>query len=530
MSTAAPAATAADKGPVPKDWIVGLTENIKFDIVSGLIIFLIALPLCLAIAIASGAPPIAGVITGFIGGIVGSLLSGSHLTINGPAAGMIVVVLGVVSSLADNPADITTGFKYALAVGVVCGLIQVVLGFVGAGAMTNMFNLSVVHGMLAGIGCIVMGKQIHVALGVTVKGDMLTTYAAIPSSFMNMNTGAAVIGGLAILIMALWPKVPKLSKVIPAPLLVIFVAVPLAGAFNLSPDYLVKVPLNFMESFTLPDWSKVATGIFWKGVFVYVFVASLESLLTASAVDKLDPWKRRSNMNRELVGKGVANTLCGFIGGLPMIAEVVRSKANIMNNARTRWSNFFHGLFLLLAVALIPAVLNKIPLAALAGMLVFIGFNLAHPREFKHVAHIGKEEIFFMVVTVLGVVFVDLLWGVIGGMVLALVVNLMRGVPISRIFKAAISIDTKGDTITIKLQSAAGFNNFFSIRKALDQLPRGKKIVIDYSEAGFIDHTVRERLHDFEIEYADGTGSVTYTGMQHHKPSSSHPLGALVRA
>lgn len=530
MSTATPAATSPSAGPVPQDWIGGLKENVKFDIVSGFVIFLIALPLCLAIAIASGAPPIAGVITGFIGGIVGSLLSGSHLTINGPAAGMIVVVLGVVSSLADNPGDITTGFKYALAVGAVCGLIQIALGFIGAGAMTNMFNLSVVHGMLAGIGLIVMGKQIHVALGVTVKGNMFQTYAAIPSSFMNMNKSAAIIGGLAILIMALWPKVPKLSKLIPAPLLVIFVTVPLASAFNLSPEYLVKVPLDFLASFTSPDWSKVATGVFWKGVFVYVFVASLESLLTASAVDKLDPWKRRSNMNRELVGKGAANALCGFIGGLPMIAEVVRSKANIMNNARTRWSNFFHGLFLLLAVAMIPAVLNKIPLAALAGMLVFIGFNLAHPREFKHVAKIGKEEIFFMVATALGVVFIDLLWGVIGGMVLAVLVNVFRGVPIGSLIKATTNIETNGDTVTIHLQSAAGFNNFLSIRKLLDKLPKGKNIVIDYSGAGFVDHTVRERFHEFESEYGSTGGTVTYTGMSGHQPSSNHPLSALVRA
>jgi MFS superfamily sulfate permease-like transporter len=279
------AAAKPDVGPVPKDWFGGLKQNVRFDIVSGLIIFLIVLPLCLAIAIASGAPPIAGVITGFVGGIVGSMLSGSHLTNNGPAAGMIVVVFGVVAGLADNPADPATGFKYALAVGVVCGVRQIGMGLAGLGAMTNAFNLSVVHGVLAGIGCIVMGQKIHTALGVSVSGGVFQAVAAIPSSFMNMNPTAALIGGLAILIMALRPKVPKISKIIPAPLLVMFTAVPLAAMFELDPKYLVEVPLNFMDSFQLPDWSEVATGIFWKGVFIYVFVASLESLLAAAAVD-----------------------------------------------------------------------------------------------------------------------------------------------------------------------------------------------------------------------------------------------------
>ena len=526
---------------VPKDWFPGLLENARFDLISGFVIFLIALPLCLGISIASGAPPVAGVLTAIIGGTLGAVLSGSHLTINGPAAGMIVVVFGVIMSLADVPGDPTTGFKYALAVGVVCGLIQIALGLLGAGAMTNMFNLSVVHGMLAGIGLIVLGKQLHVTLGSSAaKLNMFQTYGQIPEALGRAMSDpvlqkVAFIGAIAIVMMGIWPLLGKfsallgkLAKLLPAPLAIMLVAIPLAQYFQLENKYLVQVPLNFMDSIVFPDWSKVATGIFWKGVLIYVFVASLESLLTASAIDKKDPWKRQSNMNRELIGKGSANAVVSLIGGLPMIAEVVRSSANIMNGGRTRWANIFHGIFLLLAVALIPAYLNMIPLAALAGMLVVIGYRLAHPREFLHAAHIGKEELLFMVATTLGVVFIDLLWGVIGGMVLAAIVTIARGIPLRNAVSASTEIDDRGDEVVVHLQSALGFTNFLGLRKKLDKLPLGKRVVFDFSRAGFIDHTVRERLHDFQGEYvAKGGGSVTMRGLERHRPTSSHELSAL---
>lgn len=544
MSTEKAATASAPMGAVPLDGIPGLMQNMKFDLLAGFVIFLIALPLCLGISIASGAPPVAGVLTAIVGGTLGALLSGSHLTINGPAAGMIVVIFTVVMSLADVPGDASTGFKYALAVGVVCGLIQIVLGLVGAGAMTNMFNLSVVHGMLAGIGLIVLGKQVHVALGSSAaKLTMVQTYAQIPTALGKMMSDpmlqkVALIGLLAVFIMAIWPMMGKIApalgkiaKILPAPLVIMLITVPLAASFGLEKKYLVNVPLNFSDSFMLPDWSKIGTGIFWKGVLVYVFVASLESLLTASAVDKLDPWKRQSNMNRELVGKGTANALASMIGGLVMIAEVVRSSANIMNGARTRWANVFHGTFLLLAVALIPAVLNMIPLAALAGMLVVIGFRLAHPKEFAHVAHIGKEELFFMVATTLGVVFIDLLWGVIGGMVLAMVVNLIRGVPIANLFSAKTSIETRGEAIVVSLQGAHGFNNYLGTRKKLEKLPLGKSVTIDFGKATFVDHTVRDRLNDFKNEYASksgGKGGVTLQNIDHLQASSHHQFAALV--
>lgn len=530
MSDRAAAATA-DVGPVPKDWIAGLKENFKFDILSGFILFLIALPLSLGIAIASGFPPIAGLITAAIGGLLGSLISGSHITINGPAAGLIVIVYGAVMALGLDPAtgkvDMIAGYRYALAVGVVCGAFQIAMGLARMGKLTNMFPLNVVHGMLAGIGIIIMAKQIHVALGITMSGGMIATIAAIPSSFLNMVPVVALIGVISLAIMILWPKLGKISRLVPAPLVVVIVTVPLGIAFNLDKQYLVQVPLNFMDSFVAPDWGKAGTGVFWKFVVTYVFVASLESLLTAAAMDKMDPWKRRSNMNQELIGKGAANSLSSFLGGLPMIAEVVRSSANIMNGARTRWSNFFHGFFLALSVALLPAVLNMIPLAALAGMLVFIGFRLAHPKEFAHAAHTGKEELVYMIATTAIVVLVDLLWGVIIGFVIAVVVNAVRGV---RSPKARAVVDTRGDEVTLRLQGAHGFLNYVSMRSQLDALPPGKTLTIDYSGVTYMDHTVHERFHDFVKEYAQTGGSVKTVGKDGLRATSHSDVSALVRA
>jgi MFS superfamily sulfate permease-like transporter len=531
MSTDAPVAKPADLGPIPLDYLPGLKQNFKFDIVSGLILFLIALPLCLGIAIAYGAPPIAGVITGFIGGLLGALLGGSHITINGPAAGLIAIVFGAVLALGtmpDGTVDVAQGFRYALAVGVVAGMFQIAMGFARMGKLTNMFPLSVVHGMLAGIGIIIMAKQIHTLLGVTYTGTMIPTIMAIPSSFANMVVPVAAIGVLSLAMMIVWPRLPKaITKIVPAPMAIILVTVPMAMMFDLGREFLVTVPLSFMDSFQTPDWGMVGTGVFWKFVITYVFVASLESLLTASAMDKMDPWKRRSNMNRELTSKGLCNSISSMIGGLPMIAEVVRSSANVMNGARTRWSNFFHGLFLLLSVALIPGILNMIPLAALAGMLVYIGFRLAHPKEFIHAARIGKEELMYMLVTTIIVVAVDLLWGVIIGFVVAVVTNMIRG---SRSVKAGAEVLDGDDAVTLKLKGAHGFLNFVSMRGILDKLPGGKNLTIDYSDVTYMDHTVHERFHDFDGEYALTKGTVTTVGKERLKTAGQSDVSALVRA
>jgi len=495
-------APAGGRPTPPKDWLAGLKENAQTDVVSGLIIFLIALPLCLGIALASGAPPIAGVISGIIAGTVANLLSGSYVTINGPAAGMIVIVLGAVVEL---------GFRVALAVGVVAGLIQIVLGLAKTGKLTGFFPLSVVHGMLAGIGLIIMSGQIHIVVGrENPRAHGLHIVTEIPPSISNAVVETALVGLAAVLVMVFWPRLGKIAGMIPAPLVAVIVGTVIALFNGAGPR--LDLGGGLLEGFQSPDFSGLMSAAALKWLVLYVFVASLESLLTAEAVDKLDPWKRRSDMNKELIGKGIGNAVSSAVGGLPMIAEVVRSKANIMAGARTRWSNFFHGVFLFLFVLAVPGVLELIPLAALAGILLVVGFKLAHPTDFKHAWDIGKVDFALMLITAFTVLFTDLLIGVATGIVLGILHALFKGAAAGNLFKPRMKVADDGDQVNVEFRGALGFHNFIPLRSVLDNMPRGRTVTLDFTGVHYIDATVLERLHDFEIDYAYDGGSVRRIG------------------
>jgi len=477
--------STASLSTLPKTGLAGLKENWRSDLLSGFLVFLIALPLCLGISMASGFPPSAGIITAIIGGILVSRINGSFVTINGPAAGLIVVVLGAVQELGEG--DAMAGYRYALAAIVVASAIQVLMGVFKAGRLSSFFPASVVHGMLAAIGIIIMAKQIHVMLGTTPeKGSSLfSTIAQIPHSLLNPNYEIAIIGftGLAILIVWSCIKNPLL-KMIPAPLVVVLVGIGLAKYFDLDhehmylflpdatilthheqtigPKFLVAISDNFMSSFYFPDFSKLPTIEFWEAVISISLVGSLESLLSAMAVDKLDPYKRHSNLDRDLTAVGVGNLVSGLIGGLPMIAEIVRSSANVNNGAKTQWANFFHGTFLLLFVVLFPRLIHSIPLAALASLLVFTGFRLASPASFAHVMGIGKEQLFMFVLTIIGVLATDLLVGVAIGIIAKLIIHVIRGVKLGNLFKISFVIEHKDpNTIIVSVDGAAVFSNFW---------------------------------------------------------------------
>ena len=572
--------TEQNLGDVPRDYVTGLLQNAKFDIMAGFILFLVALPLSLAIAAASGVPPVAGLITAIIGGILGGLIGGSFITINGPAAGLIVIVLGCFEAMRELAGgDPNLAYQYLLAVGVVAGVVQIVLGILRCGPMTNVFPFSVVEGMIAGIGIIIMVKQLHVALGVDVAGKMAKSIMAIPDSFINMVPQAAIIGLIAVVLMIVWPMIAgRLAKFVPAPLAIMIVTIPLAAFFNAGAETpivkLVEVPTELNALVTHPDFSKILEGASILFVVSFVMVGSLESLLTAVAIEKKDPWKRRNNMNRELWSKGIANSAAAAIGGIPMIAEVVRSSTNIMVGARTRWSNIFHGMFILLFLVALPFVLNLIPLAALAGMLIVIGFRLAHPKIFAHIAHTGFDELIFMVATVLGVVFVDLLFGVFIGMWLSIAMNGIRAGSANRFgssivfllihlvllvaavylflgldqkllaigvmiidvvfgvmsFKTGMDVQENGDNVTVKFSGPVVFTSLITIRSQMDKLPEGKNVTLDMSNAVLLDHSVRDKLKDIADEYARSSGgSVMVAGIGNHRATNSHELATLVR-
>ncbi|OAI16028.1 sulfate transporter [Methylomonas koyamae] len=532
---------------LPKTGIPGLIENWRSDLLSGFLVFLIALPLCLGIAMASGFPPMSGIISAIVGGVVVSRISGSYVTINGPAAGLIVVIVDAVQSLGHG--DAMAGYRYTLAAIVVASVLQILLGVFKAGKLSAFFPSSVVHGMLAAIGIIIMAKQVHTLLGVKPEAKtLLGTIAEIPHSIIEMNPEVSLIGlcGLALLIVWSVIKQPAL-KMIPAPLLVVMIGLALGQYFDLDhihqylflpeaeilphhqytigPTFLVAVPENFMSGFYFPDFAKIATSGFWVAVVTIWLVGSLESLLSASAVDKLDPYKRNSNLNRDLAAVGVGNLIAGSVGGLPMIAEIVRSSANINNGAKTGWANFFHGLLLLTFVALFPRLIHEIPLSSLAALLVFTGFRLASPKEFAKTLSVGLDNFVVFVITIIGVIATDLLVGVAIGIVAELMIHMTRGLKPGNVFSLAYHVQqTDPRTYHIAVSGAAVFSNFISLKSLLADFPQGEYLSFDLTDAELIDHTVMEFIHHYAEEYRHAGGKCEIVGLDDHHSYSDHHL------
>jgi MFS superfamily sulfate permease-like transporter len=534
---------------LPKTGLPGLLENWRSDLLSGFLVFLIALPLCLGIAMASGFPPMSGIITAIIGGVLVSRINGSYMTINGPAAGLIVVIVDAVQSLGQG--DAMAGYRYTLAAIVIASVLQIFLGIFKAGKLSAFFPSSVVHGMLAAIGIIIMAKQIHTLLGVKPEAkSLLGTIAEIPHSIMELNPEVSIIGITGFLLLIVWSviKQPTL-KMIPAPLLVVMIGLALGQYFDLDhihqylflpdaeilphheftvgPSFLVAVPEHFMAGFYFPDFSKIATVEFWTAVITIWLVGSLESLLSASAVDKLDQYKRSSNLNRDLAAIGIGNLIAGLIGGLPMIAEIVRSSANINNGAKTAWANFFHGLFLLIFVALFPKLIHEIPLSALAALLVFTGFRLASPKEFAKTLAVGLDHFAVFVITILGVLATDLLVGVAIGIAVELGIHVSRGLKLRNAFSMAYHVvKTDADTYHLEVHGAAVFSNFITLKSLLADFPARKTLFFDLSETDLIDHTVMEFIHQFAEDYNHEGGHCQIIGLNEHHSFSDHELSS----
>jgi MFS superfamily sulfate permease-like transporter len=531
---------------VPQGTLEGLGRNWKADALSGFLVFLIALPLCLAISLACGYPAIAGVFTAIVGGILSAFISNSELTIKGPAAGLIVIALGCVTEFgftagADPAADFQA-YRLALGVGVAAGVIQILFGVFKSGILGEFFPTSAVHGLLASIGVIIILSQLPIMLGVQASGSPLERLASIPSYFMDMNPVIALIGGLSLVILFGFPliKNPKL-KIIPAPMIVLLVAVPLGMYFEigrehiisfggqdhtLGPRFLVDVPNAMFSAITFPDFSGVFTSVGIKYIIMFSLIGSLESLLSAKAVDQIDPWRRKTNLDKDLLAVGIGNTIAAFIGGLPMISEIVRSKANIDNGARTRFANMFHGIFLLIFVALIPALINRIPLAALAAMLVFTGFRLASPHEFLHMYKVGREQLIVFVSTILGVLATDLLVGIGIGILVKAIIHVLNGTPVGSLFKSNIEIaDGGSDTATITVNKSAVFSTWIAIKRRISA-QSAKKVVIDLSGTKFVDHTVMAALDLLKKEFEENDRELSVIGLENHRPLSDHPLAA----
>lgn len=537
-----------------------LAERLRADAVSGFLVFLIALPLCLAIAKASGFPEIAGVFTAIIGGLVTPWISNSQLTIKGPAAGLIVIALGAVTDFGFTPSPQTpeaiaanlAAYKMALAVGCVAAFVQILFGLLRVGALGDFIPSTAVHGLLAAIGIIIISQQVPVVLGVTPHGkEPLELLAEIPHDLVAMNPEIAAIGLISLLILFLFPLIKnQILRKIPAPLVVLAAAVPIALFFDLAHQhdytvlghhytvgnrYLVNVPASLASAITLPDFSvftrpaHVASAIKW--VCMFALIGSLESLLSAKAIDMLDRERRKTNLNRDLLAIGVGNLASASLGGIPMISEIVRSRANIDNGAKTKFANLFHGLFLLAALALAPGLIRTIPLAALAAMLVYTGFRLAHPREFLHVYKIGREQLVVFAGTVIAVLATDLLIGILIGIGTKLLIQFIYGVPLRSLLRPETEV-TQLDSRTwlITPRHSAVFFNWIPIRSKIERygLAQGMNVIVDLSSTQMVDHTVMEKLHQLQNEFAEQGIALAIVGLDQHMQLSPHPAAARV--
>ena len=490
--------------PLAKDYIKSLPN----DITSAIVVFLVALPLCLGVALASGAPPLSGIIAGIAGGIVVGLASRSHLSVSGPAAGLTAIVLAAISTIGSFE-----GFLVAV---VIAGVLQLVLGFCRAGIIGDYVPNNVIKGMLAAIGLILILNQVPHLLGDDshfetddgVRPEKGNIFSNFIFAFTNINTTGFLIGGGCLAFHFLWEKLVSGKKgfirFVPAPLLIVMFAIginafaPSAGLTALSGEHLVRIPVatsanEFFSFFTMPDWSMLLNTNVLVVAVTLALVASLETLLSIEAVDDLDPFQRVTPTNRELKAQGLGNIISGLIGGLPVTSVIVRSSANVNAGAKTKMSTIYHGTFLLLSFAFIPFILNLIPKAALAAILIFTGYKLAKPALFKAFYKKGWDQFLPFVITIVAILATDLLKGVIIGIFAGLFFVIRSN------FRTAVFVVNDQNKYLFRLRKDVSFLNKPIIKRKLEQVPDDSFVQIDVSRADFIDKDIIETIEDFML-------------------------------
>lgn len=484
-------------------------RNFRYDIPSSIVVFLVALPLCLGIALASGAPLFSGIIAGVVGGIVVASFSGSALSVCGPAAGLTTIVLSSIETLGSFGV-----FQSAI---IIAGVMQFLLGTIRAGSIGNYFPSSVIKGMLTAIGLILILKQIPHAIGYDrdfegdesfIEAGGSNTFSEILNAWNYITPGAVIIVVISLIILILWEqpfiKNKKFALFIPGPLIVVLIGIILNESFSavgsgltLGRDHLVTLPVagtagEFVSQFSLPDFSKLFTPDLWKVAITIAIVASLESLLSIDAVDKLDPFKRITPLNKELRAQGIGNFASGLIGGLPITSVIVRSSANVSAGARTKISSISHGILLLLTAFFIPGLLNKIPLSALAAILLTVGYKLAKPSLFADMFKRGWDQFIPFIVTVIAILVSDLLIGIAIGMTLGLIFILK-----TNFHQALFSVNEDGNYL-IRLTKDVSFLNKAVLRRTFREIPDNSYVIIDGSRSTFIDSDIMETIEDFQ--------------------------------
>ena len=494
---------------------INLFANLKSDFASGLVVFLVALPLCLGIAMASGAPLFSGIISGVIGGLVVGYLSKSHLSVSGPAAGLTAIVLTAITNLGAFDLLLTAVF--------IAGLIQLALGFIKAGSISNYFPTNVIEGMLAGIGIIIILKQMPHAFGYDsdFEGDQAffqpdggNTLTSLLGIVNYIQLGAIIITVLSLVILIAWDKVPFLKKLklIPGALIAVILGVLLNEIFistgsslAIAKEHLVSLPIpssleEFKQIIVSPNFSGITNPQVWIVGLTIAIVASIETLLCIEAADRMDVHKRYTDTNVELKAQGIGNIISSLFGGLPMTSVVVRTSANNNAGAKSKMSAIIHGILLLLSVLIIPAILNKIPLATLAAILLLVGYKLAKPSTLKHFWEKGKYQFIPFIATLTAVVFTDLLKGVALGMIISIIFVLKGNM--QRAYKFRKEEYHDGDVIHIELAQEVSFLNKAAIKSTLNDIPENSKVIIDAKDTVYIAHDILDLIHEFKTTRA----------------------------
>jgi MFS superfamily sulfate permease-like transporter len=526
----------------PKKGIPGLIENWQSDLIAAVSVALIALPLSLGIALAAGAPAMSGVISAIVGGIVTTLYRGGHISVNGPAKGVIgVILLGIV--LMDDGSG--QAFNYVLAAVVVSGAIQMLLGLLKLGRLADIFHSSVIHGLLAAIGIIIFAKQIHVAMGThsdspSIVQNLIDAVVYLPQA----NPFVLIIALTGLLLLLFHSKISnRFFHILPAPMWVIILSIPfvyifnffdqhslsfLGKAYEVGPNLLLDIPDNIMDSIMHPNFGKIATIEFWTTVISILIITSIESLAIAKAIDKIDPYKRKTDLNKDLTGIGLSTVVAGLIGGLPIIAVIIRSTVNIHNGAKTKWSNMYQGLLLLLFIVVFSPIMTQVPLCAFAILLVYTGFKLASPAVFKQAYYQGTEQLIFFVSTMVLTLYTNLLIGLLGGLLLALVSHLLLArVSIPRFFKMVYNsgsnlVKQPDGRYDLNIKGIANFLGILKIDRLVSQIPSGADVNIDLSETRLVGITYMDYLVDY-LKMQRNTGAeVVIIGLDSHVSSSTH--------
>ena len=526
----------------PKTGIKGLIENWQSDLIAAVSVALIALPLSLGIALAAGAPAMSGIFSAIVGGVVTTLYRGGHISVNGPAKGVIGVILLGIALMDDGSGQ---AFNYVLAAVVVSGGIQMLLGIMKLGRLAEIFHSSVIHGILAAIGIIIFAKQIHVAMG---------THSDSPSIIQNLidavlylpqaNPFVIIISITGLLLLLLHSKISyRFFHFLPAPMWVIALSIPFVYVFNffelqtlsflgkeyeVGPNLLLDIPDKIMDSIMFPNFGKINTIEFWTTVFSILIITSIESLAIAKAVDKIDPYKRKTDLNKDLTGIGLSTMVAGCIGGLPIIAVIIRSTVNIHNGAKTKWSNMYQGILLLLFIVVLSPIMTKVPLCAFAILLVYTGFKLASPSVFKQAYNQGTEQLIFFIGTMILTLYTNLLIGLLGGLLLALVTHmLLARLSILQFFKMIYKSRTKlvkisDDDYDLKIRGVANFLGILKIDKIISKIPSGVNVNIDLSETRLVGMTYMDYLVEYLKTQRASGGKVFITGLDSHVSLSTY--------